>query len=329
MKIILILLLFIALPFGLISQDKVDWHAYMQLRASSNMNDSYNVSVRRLKFWINSGSDFSDHWSFKVQAIFISFRQEKLFLQDAYGQYASLDGNHSLRFGQLTPKYSLQWTQRDYLMPSLERALSVNALVPDGSLGVRDLGMQYTFKALDKNLEMNIGAFKGRGITEFTTLEKGFLLSQNSFYKFHIKNAKLKLGYSLMYRKAYNLPIKHVLADSVLFTGNDSRFGVYGMLQTKHFDFQTEYLRGLIGGSITDGYYALATIKINTKNQVFLSYDKYTDIISTTVNNPWYFGGYNYFIKDYKLMISLQIGFQDAGVDWRNLTILQFQMFIH
>ena len=189
--VFIVLFYFCIIPFSQ-AQQKVDWHGYMQLRSSTNLEDSYNVSVRRLKFWINSSSDFSENWSFKVQAIFQSAKQEKLFLQDAFTQYANNKGNQFLKFGQFVPKYSLQWTQPDYLIPSFDRAQTINALVPAGNLGIRDLGMQYTLKALDKHLEMNFGAFKGRGITEFTTKEKGFLLSQNSFYKFPIKNAKLK-----------------------------------------------------------------------------------------------------------------------------------------
>jgi len=328
-KLILFFIIHIVCTHYLVAQNPVDWHAYMQLRANTSFEDEYNISLRRMKFWLNSTPDFSQQWSYKVQAVFVSSRQEILFLQDVFAQYQSKNGNHALRFGQFTPRYSLQWTQGDYLIPTMERALSINTLVPDGTMGVRDLGIQYTKYFLNKNLRMDFGLFKGRGVSDLNIKEKGFLLTQNSSYKFKIHQSKLKVGYSVLFRKAYNLPLKKILPDSILFSGDDFRFGLYGLYQSKYVNFQAEYLTVYLNGENTNGYYALAAIKINPKNRVYFSYDSYYDLIESTENSPWLRSGYSYFINDYKMMITLQSSFQQCMGQWKNETILQFQLFLH
>jgi phosphate-selective porin len=79
------------------------------------------------------------HWSYKVQVLFTSFLQERLFLQDARVTYKT--GQFSFDFGQYIPKYSLEWTQPDYKIPAIERARVINTLSPNGTLGVRDIGV--------------------------------------------------------------------------------------------------------------------------------------------------------------------------------------------
>ncbi len=311
------------------SDKKVDWNGYMQLRGTTNFDDSWDAAVRRLKFWIHSSPAFSKHWSFKVQAVYISHLKQKILIQDVFGQYQTGNGNHALRFGQFTPKYSLQWTQPDYRIPTVERARAINTLVPDGTMGVRDLGIQYTVKMLEKKLQMSFGVFKGRGIVEYDFKKSGFLLTQNSSYKFNINNAALKLGYSVMYRQTEDFQVLGVLPDTTLFTGDDFRFALYGIVQTQHFDFQAEYLRGWLNGMITFGYYGLATLKLNPENKIFLSYDYYQDLIDSTTTNPWYFAGYNYLFNDYKLMLTFETGFRQNSGRWQNLTVLQIQVFFN
>ncbi|NOX84586.1 MAG: hypothetical protein GXO86_01270, partial [Chlorobi bacterium] len=160
---------------------KVEWHAYTQLRFATNFNSYNNFSVRRLKFWIKSGPEFSKRWSFKAQAIFTSISKEKFFLQDVYIQYNF--GKSSIRFGQFIPRYSLQRFQPDYLIPSTERARAVNLLIPDGTLGVRDLGIQYNLTAAKGNLQFNIGLFNGYGIKEYRYNNSGIMATQNLSYR--------------------------------------------------------------------------------------------------------------------------------------------------
>jgi len=309
--------------------DKIEWHGYTQFWVNTDFDNSYNLSLRRLKFWLGSRPAFSDHWSFKVQALFTSLGHEKIFLQSAFGQYRNKSGISSIRFGQFIPQFSLQRFQPDYLIPSVERANVINTLIPNGTLGVRDLGFQYTLKAAKKHLEVNFGFFNGYGIKEYRLNNSGYLLTHNLSYTVKRKNALWKFGYSVMYRKAVNLQLKHVLPDSVFFTGNDFRCDVYALFNSRYFDLQAEYLNAWINGDRAFGYYALATIKANKKNEIYLSYDKYDDLIGSTTNNPWYIAGYNYKIKGDSLMLTLDTRFRNDGGSLKNITSLQFQMFFH
>ena len=310
-------------------QDAVVWHSYVQLWSNTDFNGSYTMALRRLKFWLGSGPAFSDHWSFKVQALFTSLGHEKFFLQDVFGQYRNKSGVSSLRFGQFIPQFSLQRFQPDYLIPSVERANVINATIPDGTLGVRDLGVQYTLKAAQKHLEVNFGVFNGYGIKEYRLNYNGYLLTHNLSYTLKKPQALWKFGYSVMYRKAVDLPLKHVLPDSVLFTGNDFRFDLYFLFNSKYFDLQGEYLNTWLNGQRAYGYYGLATIKMNPKNEIYLSYDKYKDLIGTRDDHPWYIAGYNYLIKKHDLMFTLDTRFRKENGSLKNITTVQFQMFFH
>ncbi len=309
--------------------DKIEWHGYTQFWANTNFDNSYNFSLRRLKFWLGSGPTFSDHWSFKVQALFTSLGHEKFFLQDVYGQYHNKSGISSLRFGQFTPKYSLQRCQHDFQIPAIERANAINVLIPNGTLGVRDLGFQYTLKPAQRHLEVNFGIFKGSGIKEYKLNYSGYMFTHNLSYTIRQNKTLWKFGYSVMYRKAVDLQLKHILPDSVLFTGNDFRCDVYAMFNSRYFDLQAEYLNAWLNGERTFGYYALATIKANKKNEIYLSYDKYNDLIGSTTNNPWYIAGYNYKIKGDSLILTLDTRFRDDDGSLKNITSLQFQIFFH
>ncbi|RKX75544.1 MAG: hypothetical protein DRP49_04490 [Spirochaetes bacterium] len=169
----------------------LEWHAYTQLRFATDFDSYNNFSVRRLKFWINSGPGFSKHWSFKAQAIFMSIQNEKFFLQDVYGEYRWK--NSSIRFGQFIPQYSLQRFQPDYLIPSSERARAVILLIPDGTSGVRDIGVQYNLSAVNNHLQFNEGLFNGYGIKEYRFNNAGFLATQNLSYSIPLKNNLLQL----------------------------------------------------------------------------------------------------------------------------------------
>ncbi len=309
--------------------DKIEWHGYTQFWVNTDSDNSYSMALRRLKFWIGSGPAFSDHWSFKVQVLFSSLEHEKFFLQDVFGQYRNKSGGSSIQFGQFTPKYSLQRCQPDYTIPSIERANVINATIPDGTLGVRDLGIQYTLKAAQKKLEVNFGIFNGYGIKQYRVNYGGYMLTHNLTYTLKREHTLWKFGYSVMYRKAEDLQLKHILPDSVFFTGNDFRCDVYALFNSRYFDLQAEYLNAWLNGDRAFGYYALATIKANKKNEIYLSYDKYNDLIGSTTNNPWYIAGYNYKIKGVSLMLTLDTRFRNDGGSLKNITSLQFQMFFH
>ena len=305
----------------------VEWHAYTQVRYATDFDNYTNFSIRRLKFWLRSAPDFSKHWSFKVQAIFMSIQKEKFFLQDVYGQYSWK--NSSIRFGQFIPQYALQRFQPDYLVPSSERSRAITLLVPDGTLGARDIGLQYNLKAIGNKLQFNIGLFNGYGIKDYRFNNAGFMLTQNLSYRIPIKKNALKLGYSVMYRKAENIVFRGILPDTVSYSGDDFRFNFYGIFTSKIVDVQAEYLQAILDTTTASGYYILATVKFNPKNHAYFVFDEYASEDSLPLTNPWYIAGYKYLFKKYKIMLSLESGFQKAGEQWQNRTVIQFQLFFH
>lgn len=306
--------------------EKVKWNGYTQLRASTNLMDNTSAMVRRLKFWIKSPDEFSQHWSYKVQVLFSSWKQERLFLQDVKFNYKT--GNFSIDMGQFVPTYSLQWTQPDYLIPALERAKVVNALHTDGSLGVRDIGVQLNYHSKNNLLETHLGLFNGYGIKEYRFNHNGFMVSHKTAYNIFFNKKKVQFGYSLQYRKADNLKIPKVLPDWVYYSGNDYRYNLFVRYESRQFRLQAEYLTAYLNDDLAYGYYILSSYNWR-KNQIVASYEYYKDMIKEN-NKPYYRLGYNYLIKKNKIKLFLDNYFQilDGAID--NYTgSIQLQFFFN
>lgn len=235
-KLFIILFLAIGIHVSALNNEnvkKVDWNGYTHLRFATNFDDHNNFAIRRLKFWIKSSPGFSKHWSFKTQVLYSSFSKEKLFLQDVFGQYSF--GNSAIRFGQFNPQYSLQRFQPDYLIPATERARAVNLLIPNGTLGVRDLGVQYNLKAASGKLTVNAGLFNGYGIKDYRLNNSGIMVTHNLSYRFPLKKSFLQVGYSVMYRKGEDLFLPGIVPDTARYTGNEFGFDLNAMFKSKVF----------------------------------------------------------------------------------------------
>ncbi len=322
--ILLLLLGFNGFSQTVETQKKVDWNGYTQLRATSNFGDNSSIMVRRLKFWIKSTPEFSEHWSYKVQALFASWMQERFFLQDVKINYKT--GLFSFDMGQFVPQYSLQRFQRDVDIAAIERALVINALIPDGTLGVRDVGVQINFHSSNNLLETHLGAFNGYGIKEYRLNSKGFMLTHKTAISIPVNKNQVQLGYSLMYRNTEDLQIKKVFPDSVLYTGTDIRYNLFAMFTSKYFGMQAEYLNADFEGKQANGYYFLATTKIR-KSEIILSFEDYNNTYSET-HHPYYRIGYNYLINKNKTKLFFDNYFQiiENGIKNYYATI-QLQMF--
>ncbi len=326
----LLVILFISLSFLGFSQSKeepkkVDWNGYTQLRATSNFDDYSSVMVRRLKFWVKSTPYFSEHWSYKVQVLFTSWMQEKFFLQDAKVNYKT--GLFSFDFGQFVPTYSLQWIQPDYNIPSLERAIVVNALHPNGTMGVRDIGAQANFHTKNNLIEIHLGAFNGYGIKEYNFKNQGYMFSHKTAINIPLPKSKLQLGYSLMYRYSDQMHIKKVLPDTLLYTGTDIRYNFFAMFKSKFIELQAEYLNANFeDGLNANGYYILSAFNIK-KSQIVLSLEDYKSTYANS-HNPYYRIGYNYLINKNKIKVFLDNYFQiiDGKID-NYYASVQLQVF--
>ena len=323
--IILLLLNFYGYSQGSEMGKKVVWNGYTQLRATSNFDDYSSVMIRRLKFWLKSTPEFSEHWSYKIQVLFTSKMRERLFLQDAKINYKT--GLFSFDFGQFVPTYSLEWTQPDYKIPSLERTKAVNALHPDGTMGVRDRGVQVNFHSKNHSIETHLGAFNGCGIKEYKFDNQGYMFSHKTAINIPLSKNKLQVGYSLMYRFAHQMHIKKVLPDTLLYTGTDLRYNIFAMFKSKFLDMQAEYLNADFDkGLNANGYYVLSVFNIK-KSQIVVSFEDYKN---TFANNhyPYYRLGYNYRLNKNKLKVFLDNYFQviDGHIDNYYISI-QLQLF--
>ena len=323
-KFLLLLLMLAALPLAR-AQKTVTWEGYTQLRASTDFNGENTVMVRRLKFRLKSTPQFSDRWSYKIQVLFTGWMQERFFLQDAKINYKN--GLFSFDFGQFVPRYSLQWTQPDYNIPSIERAVAVNILHPDGLLGVRDLGLQVNFHTKNHLLQTGIGLFNGYGIKEYRFDNQGFMASHKTAVNIPLPKNKLQFGYSLMYRKARQLQLKKILPDTLIYSGNDVRYNLFARFQSQLLEVQAEYLNAAFDdGRNAHGYYFLSAVNIK-KSQIVLAVENYQNTYSPA-GSPFYRLGYNYLINKNKIKLFVDNYFQITGGQVSNYyASVQMQLF--
>ncbi len=304
--------------------DKVNWNGYTQLRYTSNLNNVNSFAMRRMKLWVNSAPGFSEHWGIHLQTTITSNQNEKFFLQDVLAFYKQ--GQFRINMGQFVPHFSLQRFQPDYEIPLTERADVINALIPNGTLGVRDIGIETQYSSKDKFLQAWLGVFNGYGIKEYRINNSGILFTQKTAIE--LFNNHLYTGYSVMFRHADQLLLSHIMPDSVIYSGNDFRYNVFAQWHSKMWNIQAEYLRANLDGKITDGWYLLANVNLG-KNQLAASYNQYNDLIKSTLNAPVFHLGYNYLAKGDKLKFMLDNGIivNNASLKDYFLT-LQLQLFI-
>ena len=310
---------------GSFAEQKVDWNGYTQLRYTSNFNNTNSFAMRRMKLWINSAPGFNEHWGFHLQTTITSYQNEKFFLQDVLAFYKQ--GQFRINMGQFVPHYSLQRFQPDYKIPLTERADVINALIPNGTLGVRDIGFETQYSSKTKHVQAWFGVFNGYGIKEYRLNNSGILLTQKTAV--NIFNNHLNAGYSVMFRRADQLRLSHIMPDSVIYSGNDFRYNFFAQWHSKMWNIQAEYLQANLDEKTADGWYLLANVNLG-KNQLAASWNKYHDVIESTADDPVFHLGYNYLAKGDKLKFMLDNGirFNDKAINDYSMT-LQLQLFFN
>ncbi|MFB6343112.1 porin [Saccharicrinis sp. FJH62] len=321
---ILILLISLSIPAQTINEPSpIEWDGYTQLRFTSNLNSENNFAMRRMKLWIGSAPEFSNHWGFHLQTTITSLQNEKFLLQDVMAFYEQ--GQFRVNMGQFVPHYSLQRFQHDYEIPLTERTGVINALIPNGTLGVRDIGIEAQYTTRKKHVTVWLGAFNGYGIKEYRLDNTGFLFTQKT--AFDIFSNHLYAGYSVMIRQADQLKISNVLPDSVSYSGNDFRFNLFAQWHTERFNIQAEYLQANLDGNMANGWYVLVNTNFG-KNQLVASWNQYNDLISETENYPEVHLGYNYKLNGDKLKVMLDNRMKVANGKLNNYSVnLQLQLF--
>lgn len=322
--LLLILNISVSTIFGQLIQPRaITWDGYTQLRFTSNFDNLNSFSIRRMKLWVQSDLGLNQHWNFKIQANLSSLHNEEFSLENVLVTYNT--GQFKLFMGQFIPAYSLQKFQSDYKIPLTERSTVIDKLIPDGTLGSRDIGIQGYFHSADNKLEIWAGLFNGYGIKEYRFDNNGFMIDQKTAV--HLVKNRLTAGYSLMHRKADQLNIPGVLPDLVAISGNDFRYNLFVQFHQGILNIQSEYLYGQLNGQAADGYYLLASLS-KGKSQFACSWNKYNDLIASTSDNPVLHLGYNYLINKDKIKIMTDNSFQITGNSVKfNAMILQFQLF--
>lgn len=281
--------------------------------------------MRRMKLWVTSAPGFDQHWGYRVQTTITSFQNERFFLQDVLAWYRN--GPFRVNLGQFIPHYSLQRFQPDFVVPLTERSAAINLLIPNGTLGIRDIGAEINYTVESRNFESWLGVFNGNGIKEYRLNNSGIMVTNKSVV--HLAGNRLDLGYSAMYRKADNLKLALVLPDTVLFSGDDIRFNLLAKWQTGRFNIQGEYLSARLDNDRADGWYILTSYNLG-KSQLVGSFNRYNDLISTSSDDPVIHLGYNYLAKGDKLKFMIDNGAAVADGGLNNyFVILQVQMFFN
>ncbi len=313
-----------------VAHQPVEVDGYVQIRGNTDGQGSAEFLLRRLKLWLRSTPDFSRHWAFKIQTTFSAYHREKFFLQDVKLKYRN--GRFSLDIGQFVPRFSLQRSQHDYHIAPLERARVINVLIPDGTLGVRDVGLQLNYHSPNSRFSSHLGIFNGYGIKEYRVQNKGFLLTHQTRAKLNLPRVgQFTLGYSLQYRRAENLPLYLIFPDTVRYTGKDVRANLFVAWKLSHFRVQGEIIRAWFDRETAFGYYLLGVFTFS-KHQWLASLEKYRDAIPETTDVPFCRLGYNFLLKQEKIRFSLDYHFQiehHRAVNSRFSLQLQFFLFQH
>ncbi|HKK41626.1 MAG TPA: porin [Bacteroidales bacterium] len=301
----------------------VSWNGYSQLRFTGNFNNINSFSVRRMKLWVQSAPGFNEHWGFKLQTTLSSNQSEKFVLQDVMSFYRQ--GLLQIKFGQFVPQFGLQWSQPDYTIPVVERANVSNVLIPDGTLGGRDIGIEANYGPAGNKWHIWGGAFNGNGIKEYNLINNGVLLTHKA--ALNLLNNHLYMGYSFMFRKAGQIHLSRILPDSIVYSGKDFRYNLFASLNLNIIQLQAEYTWADLDGMKADGWYLLAAADLG-KSQLVASWDNYNDLIINTENSHTLHLGYNYLLKGDNLKFMIDNGIVDYNRKRKDYFLtLQVQLF--
>ena len=293
----------LCLPATLLAEPSVDWNGYTQIRFSENFNKQHSFSVRRTKLWLKGQRPDASRWGYKVQALYRWQGDGALVLQDAFVEYRT--DLFCLRFGQMTPDFSLERSQHDFVLPLLERAQIINALIPTAESGARDIGMQTHLHSGNDFWSGSFGVFNGEGGNRKGNADNRFLFTTRQLVQWHPrKSIELSAGMSAAYRHATAMAFRHILASDSLFSGDDVRWGVEARAAGQTWSVQGEYLHTSLNTTDAYGYYLLADYRVSAHQLVALQAERFQAPNVTTTGNPiiWNFG-YTYFIQQYRAKV--------------------------
>lgn len=308
------------------ADETININGYLQTRFTTDYQDKAGFSIRRAKVWLKGQTLFNKNLGYKIQGLYKTGIDNLFLLQDAYINYTWSWG--SVKTGLFVPSFSLQRSQFDPTIPSVERGSIINALIPGAETLARELGVEAQITSKDSSFITAIGIFNSKGIDSKFNEGKNFLLTNRTYYEFKLPTIIFHLGFSLAYRDVNNLSFNKIFGTDSLYNGNDFRWGIESRIFNDKFSVQAEYLQVNLAGQIAKGLYALADYIIANKHQIVLYYDKYQDLNVETNDSPWYGIGYNYIINSIKAKILTETKLQFLNDKTNVQSIIQLTVFL-
>jgi len=328
-KLLLVLLgILISLTASYAQNAEPNLHGYIQTRFTTDFDKTNDFMIRRAKLWVDGNAPGLENVSYKIQAVYRSFKDEAVMLQDAFAD-VKFNGFGSIRAGRFVPDFMLQRMQPDYEISDIERASVISGLVHSSKSMARQIGVQLTYQPTYLPIHFSFGVFNAN--LESPGKNKDLNLLYTSHAQLNLikkEDALLEVGVSAAYRYANSI-IMNTIYDAIQpITGNDFRFGFEYQLNYKDFGFQSEYVQANINKDRAWGYYASADYSFNEKIQVTAGMEKFSDLIESTNDNEWYSVGLIYYFTDKtKLMADFKTQFSSIKKNY--LSEIQYQIFFN
>jgi len=303
-------------------------HGYIQSRFTTYFENVNDFMIRRAKLWVDGNAPGLENFSYKIQAVYRSFKNEALTLQDAFAD-VKFNGFGYLCAGRFIPDFMLQRMQPDYEIPVLERALVINGLIFSSKSMAREIGLQFTYQPDSFPIHLSIGLFNANLESPGKNKDLDLLYTSHAQISLLKKeDALLEVGVFEAYRYANAISMSTIYNSNQLMTGNDYRFGFEYQMVYKYFGFQSEYVQANINQDNAWGYYGLATLFVTSDLQLTGFIEKYSDLNPATTGNEWYGTGLNYYFTDKtKLMADFKTQVSSAKNNY--LGEIQFQIFFN
>lgn len=272
-------------PESLWAQETVQWHGYAQIRYGRG-DPATGFSLRRGKLWMGGAIPGVAGLSFKVQGIFRNGSQGAFVLQDLFAEYRV--GWGKVEVGQLIPDFSLQRSQPDFLVPLVERAQVVETLIPGARTLGRDIGIQMVVAPSAGSPRLALGLFNGSGANHLAAAEADFLATGRFTLTGDLGPAvRAVLGGSLAWRRVGGLDVGTLSPTGDAFVGEDFRWGAEARLAGGRWEVQGEYLRAVLEGEESEGFYLLGTVALDPANRVALSVERVDTPAKVPAPGPW------------------------------------------
>lgn len=316
-----------ALAAPIAVRGQTTWGGYLQTRVKTDYRSTSGFSIRRAKLYTTGIAPFDANLSARLQAIFRWQDAGALTLQDACIDYHL--PRVSFRAGQFVPPFSLQRLQSDAVIPVVERALAVDALIPSAETYARDIGVQLSLHP-SSFWQLSLGAFNGNGGNQSGNNDRQLLcVARPTFQVVMRDSVRLHLGMSFAYRHKSGMVLKKIFGTTKTFSGDDFRCGGELLLSSPRWHLQAEYLQAEVGAQKAFGYYILGAIAINRTNELVGLIEQLNDLNPAANDAAWYGAGWNHYFAENQCKLQVAGRTQLSAVPKQFATTVQLQLYVH